>query len=73
VGRSPANWDNEVKRFDGLARATHPTVDLNEFSAQMEGFPGADIESLCKKANFPPVEFQNGTRQAPFFVLRSDL
>ncbi len=47
--------------------------DFGEFAARMEGFTGADIESLCKKATLLAIaEFQDGTRPAPFTVLRSD-
>jgi transitional endoplasmic reticulum ATPase len=48
-------------------------VDFNEFAGRMDGLTGADIESLCKKATlFAIVEFEEGTRAAPFAVLRSD-
>ncbi len=48
-------------------------VDFDNFAQQMEGFTGADIESLCKKAALSAiVDFQNGVRKAPFTVLRSD-
>ena len=48
-------------------------VDFEEFAGRMEGFTGADIESLCKKATLLAiVEFQEGSRRAPFVVLRSD-
>jgi transitional endoplasmic reticulum ATPase len=47
--------------------------DFGEFAARMEGFTGADIESLCKKATLLAIaEFEDGTRIAPFTVLRSD-
>ena len=50
-----------------------PDVDFEEFAARLEGFTGADIESLCKKATLLAIaEFQNGTRPAPFVVLRND-
>jgi SpoVK/Ycf46/Vps4 family AAA+-type ATPase len=50
-----------------------PDVDFDEFAGRMEGLTGADIESLCKKATLLAiVEFQDGTRIPPFFVLRSD-
>lgn len=50
-----------------------PSVNFDEFARRMDGFTGADIESLCKKATLSAiVEFQNHTRQAPFVVLRSD-
>ncbi len=48
-------------------------VDFEEFAGRMEGFTGADIESLCKKATLLAiVEFQDGRRRAPFVVLRND-
>ena len=48
-------------------------VDFEDFAARTEGLTGADIESLCKKATLLAiVEFQEGTRPAPFVVLRSD-
>jgi len=48
-------------------------VDFEDFADRTEGFTGADIESLCKKATLQAiVEFQNGTRPAPFVVLRND-
>jgi transitional endoplasmic reticulum ATPase len=48
-------------------------VDFEEFADRMEGFTGADIESLCKKATLLAiVEFQDGRRRAPFVVLRND-
>ena len=48
-------------------------VDFNEFAGRMDGLTGADIESLCKKATlFAIVEYEEGTRAAPFAVLRSD-
>ena len=50
-----------------------PDVDFNELAGQMEGLTGADIESLCKKATLSAiVEFQHGTRLAPFVVTRGD-
>jgi transitional endoplasmic reticulum ATPase len=50
-----------------------PDVDFEEFAVRMEGFTGADIESLCKKAALLAIaEFQGGTRVAPLVVLRSD-
>jgi transitional endoplasmic reticulum ATPase len=48
-------------------------VDLDEFAARLEGFTGADIESLCKKATLSAIaEYQAGARRSPFVVLRSD-
>jgi len=50
-----------------------PDVDFEEFAGRMEGLTGADIESLCKKATLLAIaEFQDGTRVAPFVVLRGD-
>jgi len=49
-------------------------VDFEDFANKTEGFTGADIESLCKKATLSAIaEFQDGTRPAPLLVLRSDL
>ena len=48
-------------------------IDFEDFADRTEGFTGADIESLCKKATLQAiVEFQEGTRPAPFVVLRND-
>jgi transitional endoplasmic reticulum ATPase len=48
-------------------------VDFEDFANRTEGFTGADIESLCKKAALSAVaEFQDGIRQAPLLVLRND-
>ena len=50
-----------------------PDVDFEEFAGRMEGFTSADIESLCKKAALTAIaEFQDGSRVAPFVVLRKD-
>jgi transitional endoplasmic reticulum ATPase len=47
--------------------------DFQEFAAGTEGFTGADVETLCKKATLSAIaEFQDGARGAPFVVLRSD-
>jgi transitional endoplasmic reticulum ATPase len=49
-----------------------PNFDFEGFARQMEGYTGADIESLCKKAALSAiVEFQGGAR-APFIVRESD-
>jgi len=49
-------------------------VDFEDFANKTEGFTGADIESLCKKATLSAIaEFQDGTRPAPLLVLRNDL
>jgi transitional endoplasmic reticulum ATPase len=50
-----------------------PDIDFKELAGRMEGFTGADIESLCKKATLSAiVEIQRGTRLAPFVVTRGD-
>jgi transitional endoplasmic reticulum ATPase len=50
-----------------------PDVNFEEFAGRTDGLTGADIESLCKKATLLAiVEFQDGTRIAPFVVKRSD-
>jgi transitional endoplasmic reticulum ATPase len=50
-----------------------PEVDFEDFAARTEGLTGADLESLCKRATLLAiVEFQEGTRPAPFVVLPSD-
>ncbi len=50
-----------------------PDVNFDEFANRIEGFTGADIESLCKKAALLAIaEFQSGARVAPLVVLRSD-
>jgi transitional endoplasmic reticulum ATPase len=49
-----------------------PNVDIDEFARLTEGFTGADIESLCKKATLSAiVEFQDGLRVSPFAVSRN--
>jgi transitional endoplasmic reticulum ATPase len=49
-------------------------VVMAELVSRMEGFTGADIESLCKKATLSAIaELQNRrTRGEPFVVRRSD-
>jgi transitional endoplasmic reticulum ATPase len=48
-------------------------VDFEDFAQQMEGFTGADIESVCKKATLRAIaEFQAGDRVGRFVVPRSD-
>jgi transitional endoplasmic reticulum ATPase len=48
-------------------------VKVEEFAEMTEGFTGADVESLCKKATLSAIaEFQDGVRGAAFVVLRSD-
>jgi len=48
-------------------------VDMAELVSRMEGFTGADVESLCKKATLSAIgELQNRSHGAPFVVRRSD-
>jgi transitional endoplasmic reticulum ATPase len=48
-------------------------VRFEEFAEMTEGFTGADVESLCKKATLSAIaEFQDGRRGEPFLVVRSD-
>src|ERR1700733_3388566 len=48
-------------------------LDFDDFARQAEGFTGADLESLCKKATLNAIaELQNGIRVKPFVVLRND-
>jgi transitional endoplasmic reticulum ATPase len=48
-------------------------VDFDEIARAMDGFTGADVESLCKKATLSAiVEFQDAKRSAPFVVLKTD-
>jgi len=48
-------------------------IDFDDFAVRTEGFTGADIESLCKKATLNAIaEFQEGIRVKPFVVLRND-
>jgi transitional endoplasmic reticulum ATPase len=50
-----------------------PDVNVDELATQMEGFTGADIESLCKKTTLAAIaDFQNHGRPAPFAVLQND-
>ena len=50
-----------------------PDIDFDDFARRTEGFTGADIESLCKKATLNAIaEFQDGARVKPFVVLRND-
>ncbi|MGC1374312.1 MAG: AAA family ATPase [Candidatus Sulfotelmatobacter sp.] len=47
--------------------------DFQELAAATEGFTGADVETLCKKATLSAIaEFQDGARAAPLVVLRAD-
>ncbi len=48
-------------------------VKIEEFAEMTEGFTGADVESMCKKAALSAIaEFQDGARGAPFVVRRND-
>jgi len=48
-------------------------IDFVELAGRMEGFTGADIESVCEKATLLAIAgFQNGVRKAPFSVQRRD-
>jgi len=48
-------------------------VDIEELAARTDGFTGADLESLCKKATLLAIaEFQKQKSGAPFIVSRSD-
>jgi transitional endoplasmic reticulum ATPase len=48
-------------------------VDMAELICRMEGFTGADIESLCKKATLLAIaELRDRADGAPFVVRRSD-
>jgi transitional endoplasmic reticulum ATPase len=50
-----------------------PDMDFEEFAGRTDGLTGADIESLCKKATLLAIAgYQDGTRAAPFVVLRND-
>ncbi len=50
-----------------------PDVNFDEFAGRIEGFTGADIESLCKKAALMAIaELQSGARVAPLVVSRND-
>jgi transitional endoplasmic reticulum ATPase len=48
-------------------------VKFEELAEMTEGFTGADVESLCKKATLSAIaEFHDGVRGSPFVVLRTD-
>jgi transitional endoplasmic reticulum ATPase len=48
-------------------------VDFDDLAHKMEGFTGADIESVCKKATLAAIaEFQPRSHRARFLVERSD-
>jgi transitional endoplasmic reticulum ATPase len=48
-------------------------VDVDELAARTDGFTGADLESLCKKATLLAIaEYQTERSGAPFIVGRRD-
>ncbi len=48
-------------------------VDIEELARRAEGFTGADLETLCKKATLLAIaEFQSGARGKPFVVHERD-
>jgi transitional endoplasmic reticulum ATPase len=50
-----------------------PDVDIVELARRAEGFTGADLETLCKKATLLAIaEFQSGPRRKPFLVRDRD-
>jgi transitional endoplasmic reticulum ATPase len=63
----------EIMRLCCRSVSVANDVDFDDFARRMDGFTGADIESLCKKATLSAVvEFQDKKRSAPFVVLKSD-
>ena len=50
-----------------------PDVDIEALAGRAEGFTGADVETLCKKATLLAIaEYQRGARDRPFVVHQSD-
>jgi transitional endoplasmic reticulum ATPase len=50
-----------------------PDVDIEDLARRAEGFTGADLETLCKKATLLAIsEFQRGARGKPFVVHQRD-
>ncbi len=50
-----------------------PDVDIAELARRADGFSGADLETLCKKATLLAIaEFQRGARDRPFVVKMRD-
>jgi transitional endoplasmic reticulum ATPase len=48
-------------------------VDLEALAGRAEGYTGADLESLCKKATLLAIlEFQEGSRGESFIVSQAD-
>ncbi len=71
--RLGARAGNMLKITGGTIAVGRTELSDEGYGGRMEGLTGADIESLCKKAKLLAIaEFQDGTRVAPFVVLRSD-
>jgi len=50
-----------------------PDVGIDALAANAEGFTGADVETLCKKATLLAIaEYQHGARDQPFAVHQRD-
>jgi len=50
-----------------------PDVDIDALAGRADGFTGADVETLCKKATLLAIaEFQSGVRGRSFVVRASD-
>ena len=50
-----------------------PDVNIVELARRADGFTGADLETLCKKATLLAIaEFQGGARDKPFVVRERD-
>jgi transitional endoplasmic reticulum ATPase len=50
-----------------------PDVDIEALARRAEGFTGADVETLCKKATLLAIaEYQRGAREKSFVVHQSD-
>jgi transitional endoplasmic reticulum ATPase len=50
-----------------------PDVDVVELASQADGFTGADLEALCKKATLLAIAgYQRGARDQPFLVHMRD-
>ena len=48
-------------------------VDIEALAGRAEGFTGADVETLCKKATLLAIaDYQRGARDRPFVVHQSD-
>jgi transitional endoplasmic reticulum ATPase len=50
-----------------------PDVEIDALAGRAEGFTGADVETVCKKATLLAIaEHQRGPRVQPFFVRQRD-